>query len=65
MATAARKKRKMLDSISGLKSSISTSARALSPTASPYHGRRGAAERKRRVTVGKERSISWDERPRY
>jgi hypothetical protein len=37
IATAATNKKKTLDSISGLKSSITTSARALSPAANAYH----------------------------
>jgi hypothetical protein len=45
MATAATNK-KMLDSISGLKRSIRMSARALSPTASPYHRRREVTDRR-------------------
>jgi hypothetical protein len=46
MATAATNKKKMLGSISGLKSSIRMSARALSPTASPYHRRREVTDRR-------------------
>src|SRR5215212_11348651 len=51
MVTAARNRKKTLGSISGHESSIMRSARALKPTASPYQGKRGQAECRRRVRV--------------
>src|SRR5215204_5491795 len=60
MVTAARNRKKMLGCISGHESTISTSARTLSPTASPYQGRPGTAERRRRVSVCGAPSVSLD-----
>src|SRR5919112_5073688 len=57
-ATAARNRKKTLGSINGHKISIRTSARALSPTANPYQRRRAQVESRRRVRVGRARSVS-------